>query len=127
MSLQSAMAYDAERVVCNLDDCAEVVSLVAPQMGLPLRPAATWGLVEKDTERMGLVAHWCDVFVPTASLAAFGEVFSVRRNDKATLTRYPDDVANAQEWQIAAVGEVDGLTRFDCFTLARPGGAKGTR
>lgn len=123
MSFRAMLAADAERVFANPAEWGEAVALAAPALPDPVSVTAVWGPVEKDAERRGLVADWCDVDVPTAQVAAYGAAWNVRRGDAATLTRNPDEPAASEEWKIGTVRDGgDGMTRFEVFTLARPAG-----
>lgn len=84
----------------------------------PVRVRAVWGEVEVAEVGSGFVADACEVLVPEADLQDVAGSVSPKR--RATLTRYPDDSAGAETWEVESIRREAGMWRLRVERNVRP-------
>ena len=122
MSLRDAIVYDAARVLCNPGDVADPTAYDSPAVSGTVRVNALWGEIERDTEKNGTIADWAEVFVSESELTDLGVTVLPSRNERAILTRYPDDLLASEEWTVGLVSRANGLWSLLCYRNGRLGG-----
>lgn len=110
MPLSTMVAHDLERTLFSAD-AAEPADFDQPGLATtPVRVRAVWGEVEVAEIGQGFVADAAEVWVPEADLADAAGAVSPRR--RATLTRYPDELAASEVWEVESIRREAGVWRL---------------